>query len=368
MKTYWMGVFSYAKAGFRRFFRDKTALFFTFLFPLIFLFIFGSIFNNQDVNFRVALINHSKNPLAEEFVKMAKNEKISVFKIVETTGIEDAKIKLKRGQIDGILELLENFGDQDSLGRPNGTARALYAKGSDQAGSLLAAVLNQNAAVINKELGHPEAPIKVMTEALGDETLKAFDYTFTGLLSFSLMSMGIFGLANILPTEKKQGIYKRLRAAPFTSGQLILATAILYITIAMISMATMLAVGLLVFKFNMRGSWLTFSLFALLGSIMLTGVGLAIGGWAQNENQSAPISNLISMPMMFLSGTFFPTFFFPEWLQAVTTFVPISPLVKSLRMVMTENAGVMELGFELGLMVAWTVVIYALAIKLFRWE
>lgn len=368
MKRYWLGIFGYTKAGFKRFFRDKTALFFTFLFPLIFLFIFGSIFNNKEVNFKVALINHSENELAQKIVALVKDERNSIFKIDKTSDLEEAKLKLKRDQIDGIIEIPKEFGNKDALNRPSGVIKAIYAKGSDQAGSLLAATIGANVAIINKNLGQSEEPIKIMPEAMGDEALKPFDYTFTGLIAFTLMSMGIFGLANALPTEKKQGVFRRIKAGPFSAGQLIIATAIIYVTVAIISMATMLVFGIVFFEFQMRGNWLLFGLLALLGSTMMTGVGLAIGGWAQNDNQSAPISNLVSMPMMFLSGTFFPTFLFPEWLQAFTQFVPISPLVKSLRMVMAENAGIGDLGMEFGLILVWIVIIYIIAIKCFRWE
>lgn len=369
--TYWQGIFGFAKAGFRRFFRDKTAMFFTFLFPLIFLFIFGSIFNNKTFSIKVALINHSETEFAKKFVEQAKKDDDKSLKIQNIDTMDEAKQQLKRSQIDGIIELPADFGQvvgEGQTAKVTGTLKVLHAKGSEQSGDILTAMLNQVVAQINRGMGHPEAPLKVERQAIGDEALSNFDYTFTGLIAFSLMSMGIFGLANMLPTEKQNGQLRRLRAAPFHASQLLIAYTIVYTVISLISMANMLIVGLLVFKFNMRGSWLLFGLLATLGAMMMTGIGLAIGGWAQNENQSAPISNLISMPMMFLSGTFFPTFLFPEWLQAATSFVPITPLVNGLRLVMTESAGLMEVLPQIGIVSAWIVVIYIVAVKIFRWE
>lgn len=369
--TYWQGIFGFAKAGFRRFFRDKTALFFTFLFPLIFLFIFGSIFNNKTFSIKVALISHSETEFAKKFVEEAKKDQDSSIKIQDINDMDTAKNQLKRSQIDGIIELPADFGKivgEGQQAKVTGTLKVLHAKGSDQSGDMLSAILGQIVGQINRGMGHPEAPLKVTKEAVGDQALSNFDYTFTGLIAFSLMSMGIFGLANMLPTEKQNGQLRRLRAAPFTASQLLIAYTIVYTTISLISMASMLIVGMLAFKFNMRGSWLLFGLLALLGAILMTGIGLAIGGWAQNENQSAPVSNLISMPMMFLSGTFFPTFLFPEWLQAAASFVPITPLVNGMRLVMTENADLMEVLPQLGAISTWMIVIYVVAIKIFRWE
>lgn len=372
MKKYWTGVFGQVCAQQKRFIRDKMSLFFTFLFPLIFLLVFGSIFNNQSTSFDIAIINNSQTEFAKSFVKGAKdNAKDSILKIKDVKDMDEAREKLKRSELNGIIELPSDFGKVKGEGRdarPTGTINVLYAKGSEQTGSALTAVMNQIANEINNHLGQPEAPLKAAGKAVGDEQLKSFDYTFTGLLAFSLMSMGIFGLANQMPAEKQRGSYRRLRAAPFTSGQLIISMAIHYIIISLLSLTMMVVVGMLLFHFNMRGDWLLFSLMSVVSAMMMVGLGLLIGGWAKNENQSAPLSNLISFPMMFLSGAFFPAFLFPEWLRGVTQFIPMTPVVDGFRLIMTEQASLVEVLPQIGAVAAWVVVIYIVAIKLFRWE
>lgn len=371
MKKYWTGIGGQVVAGIKRLMRDKMALFFTFLFPLLFLFVFGSIFNNSSVSFTVAIINHSKSEFAEKFVENSKKDDSEVLKIKDVANMDEAKELMKRSEIDGIIELPADFGEITGEGqnmRPSGTLNVLYSKGSDQAGSTLTAVMTQTIDTINKAMGQPEPPLKVAAKEVGDERLSNFDYTFTGLLAFSLMSMGVFGLANAMPTEKQKGSYRRLRAAPFTSGQLIIATGIMYTIVALVSAAMMIIVGMLLFNFQMRGDWLLFVPFLTLSAIMMVGLGLVIGSWAKNENQSAPLSNLISFPMMFLSGAFFPSFLFPEWLQAVSKFIPMSPIVDGFRLIMTENASFMEVMPYVGSLVLIIFIVYALAIKLFRWE
>ena len=371
MKKYWTGVFGQVTAGMKRFTRDKMALFFTFLFPLLFLFVFGSIFNNASVSFNVAIINHSKSEFAEKFVENAKKDDSKVLKVQDVAGMDEAKELMKRSEIDGIIELPADFGEikgEGQAARPSGTLNVLYSKGADQAGSTLTAVMTQTIDAINKGMGQPEPPLKVAAKQVGDERLSNFDYTFTGLLAFSLMSMGVFGLAQQMPTEKQKGSYRRLRAAPFTSGQLIIATAIIYTVIAMVSAAMMIIVGTLLFHFQMRGDWLLFVPFLVLSAALMVGLGLAIGAWAKNENQAAPLSNLISFPMMFLSGAFFPSFLFPEWLQAISKFIPMTPIVDGFRMIMAEAASLTEVLPYAGSLVLAIVIVYALAIKLFRWE
>lgn len=367
MGRYLKAILGLTRAYLRRFFRDKTALFFTFLFPLIFLFVFGSIFNNQDVSFKVALLNHSKSEFAKGFIEQAKKD--DAFEINnDITSIGDAKTAISRGEIDSIIELPKDFGEPGADKRPSGTMAVYYQKGQEQSGQTVAAVMNQVLDEINKGLGQSDPPFTVEQKASGVTGLKAFDYTFSGLIGFTILSMGIFGLANSMPQEKKTGAFRRLRASPFNASQLVIANGLYYFIITAISVLVMIVVGLLVFDFDMRGSWLSFTAYAALGIVMMLGFGLMIGAWAKNENQSAPLSNLISFPMMFLSGVFFPRFLFPEWLQGVTTYIPLTPVVDGFRQIMTENASLFELGPQIGLMLAWTVAVYALAARFFRWE
>ena len=372
MKKYWIGIFGQVRAQQKRFVRDKMALFFTFLFPLIFLLVFGSVFSNDSTSFNIAIVNNSQTEFAKSFVKNAKeNSKDSILKIKDVKDMNDAREKMKRSELNGIVELPSDFGAIKNNGNhpiPTGTMNVLYAKGSEQAGNTLVAVMNQITNNINSQMGQPEAPLKAVGKAIGDEQLKSFDYIFTGLLTFSLISMGIFGLANQMPAEKKRGSYRRLRAAPFTSGQLIISTAIHYTTISLLSLVMMVVAGTLIFHFNMRGDWTLFVAISVLSAFMMVGIGLLIAGWSKNEDQSSALSNLISFPMMFLSGTFIPLYLFPEWLRSVAQFVPITPITDGFRLIMTEHASFMEVLPQFGIITAWTFAVYFLAIKLFRWE
>lgn len=368
MKRYFQGVFGLVNAYQRRFLRDKTAMFFTFLFPLIFLFVFGAIFNNSDVSFRVAILNKSDNEFASSFVEQIKKDK--TFNVQpDITTLDEAKKRMSRGEVDSIIELPAEFGrTAESNPVPSGEMVVYYKRGSEQSGQTLAAVMQQILDGINKQYGRPDAALSVESRATESSGLSSFDYTFSGLLGFSILSMGIFGLANSMPQEKQKGAFRRLRASPFQASQLVFANGIHYLLITLLSILAMIIVGLTVFDFNMRGSWLTFGVFAVFSSAMMLGFGLLIGGWAKNENQSAPLSNLVSFPLMFLSGTFFPRFLFPEWLQNITNFLPLTPVVDGFRRIMTENASFIALAPELGIIAAWTVVIYALTVFVFRWE
>jgi ABC-2 type transport system permease protein len=351
----------------KRWFRDPVALFFTFMFPLLFLFVFGSLFRDNDVSFDVAVINRSDTQFATQFVDQTTQN--GVFKIKDdVASFDDAKEKMGHGEIDSIVELPAGFGTVDSAGVPRGNVVVYYEESNPQTGQTVGGIMQQVLDGINREITGQTQPLAVEQKATETTNLTRFDYTFSGLIGFSIMSLAIFGMANGFPADKKTGALRRLRATPLKASQLILATALEYLLIGMLSIVAMFIVGVLLFDFQMRGSYLTLAAFSLLGIFSLFGFGLAIGGWAKNENQSAPLSNLIAFPMMFLSGVFFPIFLMPEWLQTIAHYIPLTPIVEGIRLITTENASLLDLGPELLIIGVWTVVIYFIATKVFRWE
>jgi ABC-2 type transport system permease protein len=368
MNNSFMALMALTKAYIRSTFRDKAALFFTFLFPVMFLLIFGSL-NRTDrgITFDVAVINNATNEFSTQLIEsLEKNE---IFKINnDVVSIEEAKDLMGQGELDSVLEFPDNFGEVNEQNLPSGTVVVHYEESSPQSGQAIAAVMQGVFEKINIELTQTPPPLSVEARSTATNNLSSFDYLFAGLLGFTMLSLGIFGMANSFPAQKKTGAFRRLRVAPIRSSHLIFSNGLMYLLLGVLSIAVMVAVAIFVFDFSMQGDWLSFTLFSLCGTILMFGFGLAIGGWADNENQAAPLSQIIALPMMFLSGVFFPRFLMPDWLQSITHYLPLSPIVDGLRGITAEGKSIFELGPQLLLMAVWTVAIYTLAIKVFRWE
>ncbi len=362
-------ILTFVRIDTKRYFRDKLALFFTIVFPLIFLFVFGSLNSgNSDVSFRVALVNNSDSSFAKEFTKNAKDSKI--FNINEEADtIDEARELMSKSQIDATIVLPETFGEVSAETKlPGGQARLLFTQNNEQSGSALSSVLNSQFEAINEELAPSITPFTVKSEPLKEKSLSPFDYTFAGLLGFAIIGMGIFGPVNVFPELKKMGILRRLSTTPITVWQYFLSTMIGQLVVGAVSLSIMFAVAILVFGLTIIGNWLELTLFLVLSVTMILGIGLALGGWAKNERQVAPLSNIIVFPMMFLSGTFFPRFLMPEWLQNISNFLPLTPVIDGIRLIATEGAHLWEIGPQLGLVLLWMVVIYLIAFRVFRWE
>lgn len=363
-------VTTFAKIDIKRLFRDKVAIFWVFFFPLLFLIIFGTIFNgdNDDISFRVGLLNNSETEFAAQFESEIRTN--DLFEVDEEVVDEaTAREKMNRGQLEATIILPEGFGAiSEEKGYPVGNAEILYDQSNETAGQTLSSVLQGVFEGINSEYVTVEAPFSVTAESTATKGLTQFDYTFSGILGFTLLSLGIFGPTTVFPRMKQRGVLRRYKTTTLKVWQFFTGNVISNAFIGLIAVAIMYAFALVVFDLNMRGNYFNLGFVVILGTIMLFGIGLAIGGWAKNENQAAPLAQVATLPMMFLSGVFFPTFLMPDFLQSITQFIPLTPVIDSVRLIITENASLVDLGPQIGIMAAWTVVVYLIAFKVFRWE
>lgn len=353
----------------KRLFRDKLALFFTFLFPLIFLFVFGALSNGGgSVSVKVAILNQSDSSYAKQFVSQAESDKDKVLKVDKSVTSEaEAEQKMSRGELDATIELPKDFG-QVQNGVPGGQALIRYTQNNEQAAKTLQSIIQGQFESINSKLVSTKKPFTVATKEINRNSLSTFDYTFTGLLGFAILGAAIFGPMNVFPELKKMGILRRLHTTPLRVWQYFVANMLSNATTGLLSIAVMVIVAIVVFNLKIVGNLGELAVFIVFGIVMMLGIGLAIGGWAKNERQAAPLGNIIVFPLMFLSGTFFPRFLMPEWLQGITTYLPLTPIIDGARMIMAEGKSLLDLGPQLLIIAVWCVIVYIIAFRVFRWE
>jgi ABC-2 type transport system permease protein len=361
-------ILTFVRIDVKRLFRDRLAMFFTFVFPLLFLFVFGGIFGrNTSVSFNVALINKSDTQFARQFIEQGKKDK--VLKInKDVTTMSAAQEKMSRGELDATIVLPESFGKIGEKGYPTGQAEVLYNKNSEQAGQTLASIITSIFDGINKQFVSTDKPFTVIAKSTAKQGLTQFDYVFAGLLGFSLLGAGIYGPTSVFPKLKEKGVLRRYHTTSLKVWQYFVGNVISNVLVGFLSIATMFIVGLTVFDLNMRGNYAVLLLLVAMSAAMLFGIGLAIGGWAQTERQAAPLAQIVTFPMLFLSGSFFPRFLMPDWLQGITTYIPLTPVIDAARLIITEGRSLLDLLPQFGLIAGWLVIVYIIAFRVFRWE
>ena len=197
-------------------------------------------------------------------------------------------------------------------------------------------------------------------------------FVVAGITAMSIMQLGIFSVVFSLVRYRAQGVLRRLMATPINPAHFLVGQVITRLIILVVQTFLMLAVGALVLGVDIgRGeplAWVMLGVFALIGGSLFISMGLAISGAARTEESAAPLANIIAVPMMFLSGVFFPVDSLPEVVGKVTQFLPLTYLADGMRGVAVEGAGIADVTTPLLGLGVWLAVSFLLATRLFRWE
>jgi ABC-2 type transport system permease protein len=164
---------------------------------------------------------------------------------------------------------------------------------------------------------------------------------------------------------------KRFFATPIKKSYIIFGEGLSRVIFQMTTAVIILLVGHFAFKFTLVHGWLTFlELLALsfIGLIVFMGFGFVVSGLAKSESTIPPFANLITMPQFLLAGTFFPIDNFPTWLQPICKVLPLTHLNDAMRNVAFEGDHLTECGPQLLVLAIWGILVYAIAVKVFRWE
>lgn len=365
-------------ASIKMYTRNVSGMFFSLFIPLALILIFGFLFKSNISKTKIGLTNYSQTELSHKFVDTLKGiEAFDIQESDETTAAE----KLGKGNVDLQIVVPEEFGDLDhanhiSTGDPDHPAhqfkqvkvQSYYNEARPQVGQPTSLVVNQIVSGFNQGITQAPTIIGYETKGVKTNNLNAIDFFLPGILAMSIMQLGIFSVAFGFISYKTSGALRRLQATPVHPFSFVLAQGVTRILLSLVQVALLLALGVFLFQVKLVGNVFELMTLVLLGSAVFLGFGFAIAGWAKDENQAAPVAQLIQFPMLFLSGVFFARDGLPHWLLRITDYFPLTFLVDSMRKVSTEGASLWAVrGDVLGLVI-WGIIVYFIAVRVFKWE
>jgi len=349
----------------KMFIRDRTAVFFSFFLPLVIMLIFGVLNFGEAAELDVGVADEAQNS-SSQALQSALGQTSGL--VIHSGSLTDELAALAEGDRAAVLRIPAGWelvppGSSGYQPLSAFTSQALAGEG--QTAVLLVNAVVAQALVPVNDGGSPE-PLVVVEEVAG-RNLGYIDFLVPGILGLTVMQLGVFSVAFGFVQLKQTGTLRRLFATPTSPSYFLAAQVSSRLVIALIQVLILLGVGLL-FGVQLVGSVAVVLALAVLGSVVFLGMGFGVAGWAKNENQAAPVANLISLPMMFLSGSFFPREAMPEFLQEVTRFLPLTYLNDALRAVINDGAGLDVIGTDVIGLAIWGVITFVIATRLFRWE
>jgi len=274
---------------------------------------------------------------------------------------------LQRGERDMVIVVPDNLSQSIAEGKAS-NIEVYYdpsATTTAQAGlSIVREVLNATERRI-----HQTTPLfTIQSKQIQTKPLRQIDFIVPGMLAMSLMQLGLFATAQPLVALREQGVLRRLGATPLPRSTVLASQIAFRLTVGMAQAVIILGLGNLVFKVQIGDNLPLLALIVALGALLFIAIGFAIAGLANSEESAAGIGQMVNLPMMFLSGVFFPLSFLPSFIQPIASALPLTYVIDALRQVMVGSAPTNPMGTNLLLMVAWLAASAVLAVKLFKWE
>ncbi|TWI80227.1 ABC-2 type transport system permease protein [Lacibacter cauensis] len=361
----WKAMLAISKASFRAIFRSPSAVIFSFAFPLIFILVFGFIGGGSPtvrIGFTKTTDTTQRNAVYQQL------SKYKTIRIVEKSE-EELKNDLSKGRITALIDMQPNKTDTFPL--YNISIQTSTASVDRLA--ILQSTLKDIIVNIDRRAA-PDAPTYAKIELpppMPGRVYKTIDFILPGQLGFSLLSAGVFGVAFLFFNLRQQLVLKRFFATPIKRGYILFGEGISRVLFQLITAVVILLIGRFVFGFTLVHGAVTFIellLLSLVGLIVFMGFGFIVSGLAKNESTIPPFANMFTLPQFLLAGTFFSIDTFPKWLQPICRILPLTHLNDAMRNIAFEGSHLIDCGKQLGILGIWGVVLYAVAIKVFKWE
>ena len=215
--------------------------------------------------------------------------------------------------------------------------------------------------------GQPRV-LALQTEAGNARELRTIDYLLPGILGMSLMQLGLFATAQPLVALRVQGVLKRLNATPLSRTALLTAYVAFRLTVATFQTAICVLIGRYAFKVAMVGNWWLFGGWLLLGTLVFISLGFFMAAISKNEEVCIGMGNIINLPMILLSGVFFPVNHLARAFDYIIPFVPLNYLGDALRQTMVDAPPIHTPGTNLLVLSVWVVAMTVLSVRFFNWD
>lgn len=358
--------------------RSRIGLFFTLIFPVILILLFGAIFSGGSSSATTVYVQNNAScpspplPCPSNLFIQALNgtstaRANSTWPIVlrpVSTAQNFSEYLKSHSASDGVM-IPSNF--NAAFLSPGGHVNVtVYGNPASTTSAVVSGVVNEVANAFNLAAAKGSVIVGLQSKTVVFKSYKYIDFLVPGLIGFSVLTSPMFALVNISSEYKRDKVFKLLSLTPLTRTEWLLSKIVLYVVLTVVSFFLMTITGIYEFRADITFSWGIVP-FLLLGPFLFVSLGMLVGTVSNSPESAAVVGNLITFPMMFLSGTFFPVSSMPMYLQTLAHFLPLYYVIDGLYNVMIYG-NLSPALFDLGVLLVTSLVIFALAVRFFKWR
>jgi ABC-2 type transport system permease protein len=356
VRASWTALRSLSRAMFIGFLRDRTALVFTILIPVLFLVLFGSIYKSASAP-RISVLEVGHVRLLDEAEASAHGQLGHILAITHATSLASALSQVRKGSYDAAVQ------------EQGATLVVHYSIADQTTAGIVQTVFTSIVQQADQAAASRSGGFGLRTEQVENGSLKPIQYVAPGLLGWAIASGGAFGASITLVTWRQNKLLRRLRLAPISTGAVVLARVGISVVLALIQLAVFLGIATLpYFGLTLTAFWWMSIPIVVCGTLAFMAIGLLVGAVAKTQQAATSIANLIILPMAFLGGAFIPLDYAPAWIRDVSYAMPLRYLVTGMQDVMARGEGPASALPAIGILLGLAAVLTAISVRVFRWD
>ncbi len=354
----------------KSFYRENTAMFFTFAFPIILILVFGTIFKDQEnVSFNLYVQDLDRTVFSSQLIEsLDLNGK---FKIIKVEPAINATEYAKSNKLNLVLIIPEDYErsliQRMALKDLNASVTVTYIYDpSSTSVSTKMQILNSVFAGINQKMSGTPPFIRSAEKSILTKKYRFIEFFIPGIIAMAVMTASLFGTVNVNTELRQKGVIRKLATTPITRTDWIMSNILYQFILAVISTIAMLLVSYAVFNISLQiNVWLP--VFIVLDVFAFVGIGMILTRFVKEAESAAAAANAFMFPMLFLSGSFFPIEMMPGFLQTLARILPLYYINEGLRasMVFVDHMAALRYSTIIGI---FAVLVFILGIMATKWE
>lgn len=331
----------------REFLREKEAVFWVFIFPVLMTFALGIAFRNTAPDKTFVAIEAGDAKATEIANLLSHSPDISA----SVLSPDQAAQALRSGKVSIVIKSTnDSFEYRFDPTRPESRSARLLVDDALQRGK-----------------GRTDV-VSVGEQKVTEPGARYVDFLVPGLIGMNLMGSGLWGLGFTVVIARSRKLLKRFAATPMRRSHYLLSFMLSRLIFLVLEVAAVIVFAWLAFGFTVRGSWLSVMLSIVLGGFTFSGIGLLVAARPTTIEGVSGLMNFIMLPMWLLSGTFFSSERFPQVLQPFIQALPLTALNNILRALMNEGASLSSNWLPIAILLFWFLISFVVALKIFRWQ
>ena len=195
-----------------------------------------------------------------------------------------------------------------------------------------------------------------------------FDFLLPGIIGMGVMTFSIIGMGTTIAQYRQQRILRRIQTTPLKVQTFFIGQVLAWLILSLVQTAIIMIAGIVIFRAAIYGNYISVFPLVVLANLTFLNLGFIVGSLSKSVQAASGLGNLLTMPLMFLSGVFFPTDNLPSIMALAVKYLPLTPLLEALRGVLLTAQPLSDFPTQLVLLGSWVVITGMIAVKTFKFE